>query len=681
MQPLIAPAARLLATAGAEGHGGTLTVRAPDEARPAQGGRLEARRPPAMSRSRCIGAHRRDRPPDGAERARARRAPPGHRPRARRSATRSRCATRSPSSRRTIATAARKKDGKSALPGHDDRAAQHRARAAVARCGDRGRLAGRAARRRGAVSSRPSRRGRRRGRPASSRGDSSGAAFRRGSVLAAGRAARASPGVHAARPHARRARRRGGMGQAPCSARPRTTAGARACTSGARRRRAGGTRGARRTTATGPTTSSPRSPRPRRSCGSSAPARTCCSGSSAASTGSSASRASRATPGSTCSSRAPNSPTSSGACCPARPTPRAPRGHAARGHRAGRPRLGRRRRARGAVDRARAAPGRGGVRAAARRARAQGPSVARRRHPWRWENPLAAMDAAREARRREGPLRVGVFQERRDGEDAWTALVPARHAASVSGTGDARLTRPDDRSPARAAQARPAADQELFQLPLGTELARVPVESAPTWRQIHGHVPLIVEPRWVSERASVYFCYHPTHRDQWFIAHDRTDIPVLAQALVRPSLGRLDDDDEIEQLLSSGKDRLLSIAFSAEPRSLLDLLPSHKQGQSRARVRAPAPDRVLAAARRRRNPARVRRAAPARRAALAVPRAARAISRRRAPAVGDGRRRAGLGQDDADPAVDRRPARRGRLRDPQATSTSASTCGGCRASA
>ena len=41
--------------------------------------------------------------------------------------------------------------------------------------------------------------------------------------------------------------------------------------------------------------------------------------------------------------------------------------------------------------------------------------------------------------------------------------------------------------------------------------------------KVHGQVPIIVEPRWVSEERQKYFCYHPLRRDQWFIADERAD--------------------------------------------------------------------------------------------------------------------------------------------------------------
>jgi ATP-dependent Clp protease ATP-binding subunit ClpA/ATP-dependent Clp protease ATP-binding subunit ClpC len=187
---------------------------------------------------------------------------------------------------------------------------------------------------------------------------------------------------------------------------------------------------------------------------------------------------------------------------------------------------------------------------------------------------------------------VGIFHDKRDSEDQWTALVPGRYASYISGTGDARLKeRMIDRLRDVLKRARPV-DQELFQIPLGTELVRVGVDLRAETGKVHGQVPLIVEPRWVSETQQKFVCYHPLRRDQWFIADDRADVPVLAQALVRHHWADIDDEDEIEQLLANGKERFLTLAFSAESMSLLDLLPSRKK-DNRAQAHSPRPDRIL----------------------------------------------------------------------------------------
>ena len=186
---------------------------------------------------------------------------------------------------------------------------------------------------------------------------------------------------------------------------------------------------------------------------------------------------------------------------------------------------------------------------------------------------------------------VGIYQKK-EGEEEWTALVPARYAAYLSGTGDSRLRdRMIERLRDTLRRALPR-DQELFQLPLGTELVRMPIDVKGKAGHIHGHIPLIVEPRWVSEREQRLFVYHPSNRDMWFVTDNRDELPTLALALAREHWADVEDEDELEELLSNGKDRLITLAFSAEPMSLLDLLPSRKK-DNRAAASSPRPERVL----------------------------------------------------------------------------------------
>src|SRR5262249_41523185 len=130
-----------------------------------------------------------------------------------------------------------------------------------------------------------------------------------------------------------------------------------------------------------------------------------------------------------------------------------------------------------------------------------------------------------------------------------------------------------------------------FQLPLGTELARVPLDLKLDDGRVHGSAPLIVEPRWVSAERQRFLVYHPLRRDEWFIADARGDVAEAATSFFRHHWKRL-GEGEVAALLSNGKDRLASIAFSTEPRSLLDQLPSRKK-DPRVRASAPRLERVL----------------------------------------------------------------------------------------
>jgi ATP-dependent Clp protease ATP-binding subunit ClpC len=187
---------------------------------------------------------------------------------------------------------------------------------------------------------------------------------------------------------------------------------------------------------------------------------------------------------------------------------------------------------------------------------------------------------------------VGVYQKRESAEEEWTALVPEPYAVSLSGTGEARLRDRLIDSLRQELRRVPPAHQELLQIPIGTELVRVAVDLNTRSGHVHGRIPLIVEPRWVSSDAQRLFVYHPTNRAMWFVTDTSDEIPALAQALARHHWDAIEDPDDLEELLSTGKDRLVQIGFSAESLSLIDQLPSRKK--DRRAAASPRLDRVLA---------------------------------------------------------------------------------------
>ena len=188
---------------------------------------------------------------------------------------------------------------------------------------------------------------------------------------------------------------------------------------------------------------------------------------------------------------------------------------------------------------------------------------------------------------------IGVYQVRRNGEDEWTALTPVLFPAYVSGVGEVRLRERMTERLRDVLRKAPPLFHELFQLPLGTELLRVPIDVKTDKGHIHGTVPLIAEPRWISERTQKLVVYHPNHRAHWFLADDQDDAAAIAPAFFRHHWAEFDDDDDDDdvEMFSDGRDRLVSIAFSAEPFSLLDSLPSRKKDPRGAA--APRAENVL----------------------------------------------------------------------------------------
>jgi ATP-dependent Clp protease ATP-binding subunit ClpC len=172
---------------------------------------------------------------------------------------------------------------------------------------------------------------------------------------------------------------------------------------------------------------------------------------------------------------------------------------------------------------------------------------------------------------------VGVYQAKREGGDeAWTALTPSRYTAYITGSGEVRLRERMIERLRDVLRRAPPREQELFQLPLGTELVRLPLDLKLDSARVTGAVPFIVEPRWVGPDRQRLFAYHPEQRSEWFVADDRDELETLAPVFLRHHWKAF-DHDEVKGLLSNGRDRLTQLAFSTEPLSLLDQLPSRKK--------------------------------------------------------------------------------------------------------
>src|SRR5580692_1020326 len=165
---------------------------------------------------------------------------------------------------------------------------------------------------------------------------------------------------------------------------------------------------------------------------------------------------------------------------------------------------------------------------------------------------------------------IGIYQQRRVGDEAWTALVPIRFPAYVVGTGEAKLRERMIEKLREVVKEAPPQAQELFHLPLGTELHRILVDVKTDGGRVHGTVPIIVEPRWTSPTAQRYVAYHPRRRDTWCVVDDLAELGSTIQQIIRAAWSELDEDDA-EDLLTTGKDRLSTIAFTADAKSLIDL--------------------------------------------------------------------------------------------------------------
>ncbi len=185
---------------------------------------------------------------------------------------------------------------------------------------------------------------------------------------------------------------------------------------------------------------------------------------------------------------------------------------------------------------------------------------------------------------------IGVYQTSNNGEHEWTALTPVQFPVFVGGVGEVRLRERLTERLRDVLRKAPPVYHELFQMPLGTELLRIPIDVKTDKGRIHGTVPLIAEPRWVSETTQKLVVYHPIYRAHWFLADDQDDAAAIAPAFFREHFGDLSEDD-LDEMFASPRDKLEVVAFSAEPLSLLDSLPSRKKDPRGAA--APRPENVL----------------------------------------------------------------------------------------
>ncbi len=182
---------------------------------------------------------------------------------------------------------------------------------------------------------------------------------------------------------------------------------------------------------------------------------------------------------------------------------------------------------------------------------------------------------------------VGVFQQRQGGDELWSALVPPPYGVFARGPSEARLREElVDRLRKLLDRADPA-DHELFHLHAGTRLLRVHLDVGARGpdgaaRRIGGTFPFVLEPRWLDGERQALFVWHPRDRSDWFVADDAAQVADLAGHFARHAW-TAHDADEIEAMKSTGKERLGTVSFAAQGKTLLDKLPSRERpGRQRA---------------------------------------------------------------------------------------------------
>src|SRR5262249_5261004 len=156
---------------------------------------------------------------------------------------------------------------------------------------------------------------------------------------------------------------------------------------------------------------------------------------------------------------------------------------------------------------------------------------------------VGAPDLGREGGDMRVSFTIGIYQARRATDEAWTALIPSAYSAVITGQGEVRLRERMIERLRDVLRSAPPIDQDLFQFPIGTELVRLAVDAKTDNARVHGDVPLIIEPRWVDADHQQLLVYHPLHRDHWFVATERAQIPDLINTYVRHYWNDIDEDD------------------------------------------------------------------------------------------------------------------------------------------
>jgi ATP-dependent Clp protease ATP-binding subunit ClpC len=175
---------------------------------------------------------------------------------------------------------------------------------------------------------------------------------------------------------------------------------------------------------------------------------------------------------------------------------------------------------------------------------------------------------------------IPIYEAKNEGIITWTTLSLGRHCFSRSGRNAVKIQRALVADLKKAMAELLPGDLERFQLPRGMQLERLHLEltlRGEKRRQIAGLYPVVLEPRWASKQNRMVIAYHPLRQQEWFPVGE--DEPLEAQASLFFQKAWVDLNDEaVAALESNKKDLIKTISFSAETKTLLDLLPKKDRG-------------------------------------------------------------------------------------------------------
>jgi ATP-dependent Clp protease ATP-binding subunit ClpC len=171
---------------------------------------------------------------------------------------------------------------------------------------------------------------------------------------------------------------------------------------------------------------------------------------------------------------------------------------------------------------------------------------------------------------------IPIYQTKAGGYFTWSSLGPL--SETRVGQSPMKLERAMVVAlKAEVAKLTPAAAARLC----GTRslrLLRVHLELPGQGRStVSGRFALVVEPRWTTAETRVLLCYPPLRPADWFAVSDEDEVPAAAARVLKEAWRDL-DEGQLAPLKTDGRDLLRLVAFSAEPKSLMDELPKESRG-------------------------------------------------------------------------------------------------------
>ncbi len=190
-------------------------------------------------------------------------------------------------------------------------------------------------------------------------------------------------------------------------------------------------------------------------------------------------------------------------------------------------------------------------------------------------------------------LTVSVYQRRVDGVLTWSTVGLGICNCSHSGGSRVKLQRKLVEDLRRQLRDATPADMDKFRVHRGTRLERcaldLGVRTDDGRARFSGTVPLVCQPRWVTETEQVTVAFHPLHEDKWFAVRDGEDLADAATQYLRHAWAG-HPESWLQKQHTDGKDQLRSISFSADPPKLQ--MPVEETGTRLRRSREPVLARI-----------------------------------------------------------------------------------------